>query len=110
MSSGRPAATRAIRRSSSPGTGVTGPSCRIPCRRGVEQASSGMASTTIPAPTTTLSVDQIELGNPDTALRDDVDGIFRLLRAERPIGFDREFPAGGMDPGPGFWSLTRHRD
>jgi len=69
-----------------------------------------MASTTIPAPTTTLSVEQIELGDPETALRDDVDGIFRLLRAERPIGFDREFPAAGMAPGPGFWSLTRHRD
>jgi cytochrome P450 len=62
------------------------------------------------APTTRLSIDEIELGNPDTHLRDDIDGIFRLLREQRPIGFDREFPAAGMDPGPGFWSLTRHRD
>jgi cytochrome P450 len=69
-----------------------------------------MAPATIPLPTTTLCVDEIELGNPDTTLRDDVDGIFRLVREQRPIGFDREFPAAGMDPGPGFWSLTRHRD
>jgi len=69
-----------------------------------------MASTTIPAPTTALGLEEIELGNPETALRDDVDGIFRLLRAERPIGFDREFPAADLAPGPGFWSLTRHRD
>jgi cytochrome P450 len=69
-----------------------------------------MAPATIPLPTTTLRVDEIELGNPDTHQRDDADGIFRLLRAQRPIGFDREFPAAGLEPGPGFWSLTRHRD
>ncbi|HVM67520.1 MAG TPA: cytochrome P450 [Acidimicrobiales bacterium] len=63
-----------------------------------------------PLPSTSLSLDEIELGNPDTMLRDDVDGIFRKLRLERPIGFDREFPAAGMAPGPGFWSLTRHAD
>jgi cytochrome P450 len=61
-------------------------------------------------PTTSLRVDEIELGNPDTMLRDDIDGIFRLLRAERPIGFDREFPTAGLEPGLGFWSLTCHRD
>ena len=69
-----------------------------------------MAHATMPLPTTDLRVDEIELGNPDTHLRDDIDGIFRLLRDQRPIGFDREFPAAGLDPGPGFWSLTRHRD
>jgi cytochrome P450 len=69
-----------------------------------------MAHATMPLPTTDLRVDEIEVGNPDTHLRDDIDGIFRLLREQRPIGFDREFPAAGMDPGPGFWSLTRHRD
>jgi cytochrome P450 len=63
-----------------------------------------------PLPSTSLSLDEIELGNPDTMLRDDVDGIFRKLRVERPIGFDREFPAAGMAPGPGFWSLTLHAD
>ena len=69
-----------------------------------------MVQAMAPLPTTDLRVDEIELGNPDTHVRDDVDGIFRLLREQRPIGFDREFPAAGMDPGPGFWSLTRHRD
>jgi len=61
-------------------------------------------------PTTSLSLEDIELGDPDTMLRDDIDGIFRLVRTRRPIGFDREFPAAGMEPGPGFWSLTRHGD
>jgi cytochrome P450 len=69
-----------------------------------------MATTTVPLPTTSLGLDEIELGNPDTMLRDDVDGIFRKVRTERPIGFDREFPAAGLAPGPGFWSLMRHRD
>ena len=63
-----------------------------------------------PAPTTDLSLDEIELGNPDTFLRDDVDGIFALLRRERPVGFDPEFTPEGLPPGPGFWSLVRHRD
>jgi cytochrome P450 len=69
-----------------------------------------MATTTVPLPTTSLALDEIDLGNPDTMLRDDVDGIFRKLRLERPIGFDPEFPAAGLPPGPGFWSVTRHRD
>ncbi len=69
-----------------------------------------MATTTAPLPTTSLTLDEIELGNPDTMLRDDVEGIFRKVRLERPIGFDREFPAAGLPPGPGFWSLMRHRD
>ncbi len=69
-----------------------------------------MAPATIPLPSTDLSVDEVELGNPDTMLRDDIDGIFRLLRTQRPIGFDREFQTAGLEPGPGFWSLTRHRD
>lgn len=61
-------------------------------------------------PGTELSLDEIELGNPDTFLRDDVDGIFELLRRERPVGFDKEFTPAGLPPGPGFWSLVRHRD
>ena len=60
--------------------------------------------------TTDLGLDDIELGNPDTFLRDDVDGIFAMLRRERPIGFDREFTPAGLPPGPGFWSLVRHGD
>jgi cytochrome P450 len=66
--------------------------------------------TTAAAATTELSLGDIELGNPDTFLRDDVDGIFALLRRDRPIGFDQEFTPEGLPPGPGFWSLVRHRD
>jgi cytochrome P450 len=69
-----------------------------------------MTSWTAGEPTTSPRLDEIELGNPDTMLRDDLDGIFRLLRAERPVGFDREFPTPGLELGPGFWSITRHRD
>jgi len=59
---------------------------------------------------TELSVDEIELGNPDTFLRDDVDAIFALLRRERPVGFDAEQTPPGLPQGPGFWSFVRHRD
>jgi cytochrome P450 len=69
-----------------------------------------MTSWTAGVPTTSLLLDEIELGNPDTMLRDDLDGIFRRLRTDRPIGFDREFPTAGLEAGPGFWSVTRHRD
>ena len=66
--------------------------------------------TTAAPATTELALDDIELGNPDTFLRDDVDGIFALLRRVRLIGFDREFTPEGLPPGPGFWSLVRHGD
>jgi cytochrome P450 len=65
---------------------------------------------TVPAPQTDLTLDEIELGNPDTFLRDDVDGIFALLRRERPVGFDAECTPAGLPPGPGFWSFVRHGD
>ncbi len=63
-----------------------------------------------PVPTTDLALDEIALGDPDTFLRDDVDGIFAKLRAERPVGFDAEQTPAGLPPGPGFWSFVRHRD
>ena len=65
---------------------------------------------TVHAPTTDLTLDEIELGSPDTFLRDDVDGIFARLRRERPVGFDAEQTPAGLPPGPGFWSFVRHRD
>jgi cytochrome P450 len=65
---------------------------------------------TTAAPETDLSLDEIELGNPDTFLRDDLDGIFALLRRERPVGFDAEQTPPGLPPGPGFWSLVKYRD
>ncbi|MFA5883476.1 MAG: cytochrome P450 [Acidimicrobiia bacterium] len=61
-------------------------------------------------PETALTVDEIELGNPDTFLRDDLDAIFALLRRDRPVGFDAEQTPEGLPPGPGFWSFVRHRD
>jgi len=64
----------------------------------------------VPPPETELTLDQIALGSPDTYLRDDVDGIFALLRRERPVGFDPEETPAGLPPGPGFWSFVRHRD
>lgn len=63
-----------------------------------------------PVPTTDLALDEIAVGDPDTFLRDDVDGIFAKLRAERPVGFDAEQTPAGLPPGPGFWSFVRHRD
>lgn len=65
---------------------------------------------TLPAPETDLTLDEIALGDPDTFLRDDVDGIFALLRRERPVGFDAERTPAGLPPGPGFWSFVRHGD
>ena len=59
---------------------------------------------------TDLALDEIELGNPDTFLRDDVDAIFARLRRERPVGFDAEVTPAGLPPGPGFWSFVRHGD
>ena len=59
---------------------------------------------------TALSLDEIELGNPATFLRDDVDAIFALLRRDRPVGFDAEVTPEGLPPGPGFWSFVRHGD
>jgi cytochrome P450 len=61
-------------------------------------------------PETELALDEIELGNPDTFLRDDVDAIFARLRRERPVGFDAEVTPAGLPPGPGFWSFVRHGD
>ena len=64
----------------------------------------------IPIPTTTLTVDEIKLGDPLTWLRDDREGMFARLRAERPVSFHEEPEVPGFPRGPGFWSLTRHAD
>jgi cytochrome P450 len=68
---------------------------------------------TVPTPWTDLAVDEIELGNLETWIRSDRDGIFAKLRAEAPITFHKEpEPPPGIDyqPGPGFWALTRFDD
>lgn len=68
-------------------------------------------------PTTTLSVDEIHLGDIELWTRDDREGIFAILRDEAPVSFhdepDYTDPETGielMPPGPGFWALTRFDD
>ena len=66
-----------------------------------------------PAPTTTLGVDEIRLGELETWLRPDREGVFAKLRAEAPISFHAEPvppPEVPFPQGPGFWALTRHAD
>ena len=60
---------------------------------------------TVPVPTTSLALDEINLGSFDFWLRDDVDGALALLRRERPIAWHQH-----PDSGRGFWSLTRFDD
>jgi len=69
------------------------------------------------APTTTLDLDEIRLGDTEVWRRDDREGIFAKLRDEAPISFHAEpdyvDPATGievMPPGPGFWAVTRFDD
>jgi len=65
-----------------------------------------------PAPTTTLGVDEIRLGDIETWMRPDREGVFAKLRAEAPMTFHAE-PAYTDPPipsGPGFWAVTRYAD
>jgi cytochrome P450 len=64
------------------------------------------------APTTTLEVDEIKLGDIETWLRPDREGVFAKLRDEAPVTFHAE-PAYVEPPvpsGPGFWAVTRFAD
>ena len=61
-------------------------------------------------PTTDLSVDDIQLGRPETWARPDREGMFAKLRNERPVSFHEEPEFIGFPKGPGFWSLTRYDD
>jgi cytochrome P450 len=66
-----------------------------------------------PVPTTTLGVDDIRLGDLETWLRPDREGVFAKLRAEKPISFHAEPvppPEVPIPQGPGFWALTRYAD
>ncbi len=62
-------------------------------------------------PRSTLSVDEIRLGDPAFWRRptEEREGAFLTLRRERPVSFHEQ-----LDPrlpsGPGFWALTRHAD
>ena len=68
---------------------------------------------TVPIPTTDLSLDEIRLGELETWIRPDREGIFAKLRAEAPITFHDEPvppPELTFPQGPGFWALTRYAD
>ena len=72
---------------------------------------------TIPTPTTDLAAEEIAIGDTETWLRPDREGIFAKLRAERPLAFFKEVYPTGIDDtnaiiplGPGFWALTRYDD
>ncbi len=70
-------------------------------------------TTSVPIPTTDLTVDQIELGDILQWMRPDREGIFAKLRAEKPISFHTEPvppPEINFPQGAGFWALTRHAD
>ena len=69
----------------------------------------------IELPRTNLAVDDIHLGDIEQWMRNDREGIFAKLRAERPVSFHDEPvppPDLGFDfpQGPGFWALTRYAD
>jgi methyl-branched lipid omega-hydroxylase len=61
--------------------------------------------TTVPTPTTTLALDDINPACFDFWLRDDVHGALAKLRRERPVAWHQH-----PDSGKGFWSLTRFDD
>ena len=64
------------------------------------------------APRTSLAVDDIELATPEfwALPREEREGAFARLRAERPVSWHEEFEYPGMPKGPGFWAVTRHAD
>src|SRR5438046_1588269 len=60
--------------------------------------------------TTSLSVDDIQLGQPEFWLRTDREAAFATLRAERPVSWHEEFDYPSLPKGPGFWAVTRYAD
>lgn len=63
-------------------------------------------------PNPVLPVDEIQLADPAFWLRprDEREGAFATLRAERPVAWMKEVDNRLFPPGPGFWSLTKHED
>src|SRR5919198_6143492 len=59
----------------------------------------------VPTPTTSLPLDDINPASFDFWLRDDVEGALAKLRRERPVAWHQH-----PDSGKGFWSLTRYDD
>ncbi|MBK9178816.1 MAG: cytochrome P450 [Acidimicrobiales bacterium] len=64
------------------------------------------------APTTSLTVEEINLSSPEFWLlpHDERDAAFAKLRTERPVAFFPELGFEDIPPGPGYWALTRHDD
>ncbi len=68
---------------------------------------------TVDKPTTSLALDEIQLGDVEQWMRPDREGIFAKLRDEKPVSFHNEpifeSPLGPVQ-GPGFWAVTRYDD
>lgn len=68
---------------------------------------------TAPNPTTDLALEDIRLGELETWMRPDREGIFAKLRDEAPVSFHAEPvppPDSTFPQGPGFWAITRYAD
>lgn len=63
-------------------------------------------------PTVVTDVDGIELesGSVWTCPREEREGIFAALRANRPVAWMQELNKRFYTPGPGFWAITKHAD
>lgn len=63
-------------------------------------------------PNPTLNVDDIQLTDPKFwgLPRDEREGAFATLRAERPLAWMKELDNRLFEPGPGFWAVTKHED
>ncbi|HEY1971150.1 MAG TPA: cytochrome P450 [Pseudonocardia sp.] len=64
-------------------------------------------------PVEELSVDEIQLADPDLWKRPEevIEGALRTLRRERPVSFHHEFGHGDLiKRGPGFWAISRYHD
>jgi cytochrome P450 len=60
---------------------------------------------TVPTPTTSLTLDEINPASFDFWLRDDVEAALAKLRRERPVAWHQH-----PDSGKGFWSIMRFDD
>lgn len=63
-------------------------------------------------PQAVIDVDEIQLGDPDfwARPREEREGAFATLRAERPIIWQKEIDDRLLPLGPGFWAVTKHAD
>jgi cytochrome P450 len=64
-------------------------------------------------PRCVLGVDEIDLSTPEFWMRpeEEREGAFLTLRRERPMSFYAEGDTFGLvEPGPGYWAVTRHAD